>query len=177
MRKFCRLSGKCRLFWSELPLSGGAFISLCRGWLRAGINPARTRICQLWFSHFSLLSVFRISKIHILQFLDHIWASPEVCSGRWWGGWRGGGWGGWRGVGDSRAGDSQWPASVTVSAGIRPSAGLVYFYILISYQSQPPPSPASTPITILPLLYPFCTSAYQLNRKVLEFFQSSMNFS
>ena len=46
-------------------------------------------------------------------------------------------------------------------AGIRPSAGLVYFYILISYQdSQPPPPCVQPAITTLPLFFLFSTSEY-----------------
>ena len=70
-------------------------------------------------------------------------------------------------VGDSRAGDSQWPASVTVSAGIRPSAGLVYFYILISYQQAPLlPQPA---ITTLPPICPFCTPLTNRRQRKCKF--------
>ena len=46
-------------------------------------------------------------------------------------------------------------------AGIRSSAGLVYFYILISYQdSQPPPPCVQPAITTLPLFFLFSTSEY-----------------
>ena len=46
-------------------------------------------------------------------------------------------------------------------AGIRPSAGLVYFYILISYQdSQPPPPCVQPAITTIPLFFLFSPSDY-----------------
>ena len=170
MRKFCRLSGKCRLFWSELPLSGGAFISLCRGWLRAGINPTRTRICQLCFSHFSrTVSFSYFQNSHFTIFGPHLSLSRGLQ-------WKvvGGLEGGW---GLSSRGFTM--AGISYSISRHQTQRWPRLFLHPHFLPEPPSPPLlpQPPITILPLLCPFCTSAYQLNRKVLEFFQSSMNFS